>query len=98
MNAIPEFIDLGHRVEQHWRKHRPNLVRELEAEGLLRDALLVVEERTRGELKRITATLEIRGDLSPEQISTIAWEMVRENPLLLPPEGDEEIGDFWGEE
>lgn len=75
----------GRMAEKHWREYCPNLVRELEAKGQLHTMLLEAEEKTKDEMLQLTQQLRNQG-MSPQQAHDRAWEMVRENYLLLPPE------------
>lgn len=81
----------GRMAEKHWREFRPRMVRELEAAGTLEEALYEAQERTLDELLALEDTLMAQG-LTMDQASRQAWEMVRENYILLPPEdeGNEE--------
>ena len=40
----------GRMAEKHWREHRPKMVRDLEAKGLLHAMLLEAEEKTKDEM------------------------------------------------
>lgn len=72
-------------AEKHWREHCPNLVRELEAKGQLHAMLLEAEEKTKDEMVTLTQQLRNQG-MNPQQAHDRAWEMVRENYILLRPE------------
>lgn len=72
-------------AEAHWREHCPRLVRELEAEGKLREALVEAQEQTAGEMIRLLRELQRQG-LTAQQAHDQAWEIVREKYLLIPPE------------
>jgi hypothetical protein len=72
-------------AEKHWREHCPNLVRELEAKGQLHAMLLEAEEITKDEMVTLTQQLRNQG-MNPQQAHDCAWEMVRENYILLRPE------------
>jgi len=75
----------GRMAEQHWREHRPKMVRELQAKGLLHQMLLEAEEKTKDEMATLRTDLMQRGSTA-QQAQTQAWEMVREKYVLLPPE------------
>jgi len=75
----------GRMAEKHWREHCPNMVRELEAKGLLQQMLLEAEEKTKDEMDMLR-TQFIQQGLTPDQAQGQAWEMVREKYILLPPE------------
>ncbi|TLD71288.1 hypothetical protein FEM03_07085 [Phragmitibacter flavus] len=78
----------GLMAERHWREFRPRMVRELEAEGRLQEALYEAQERTLDELMNLETKLEAQG-LTVQQAQAQAWEMVRESYILLPSETDE---------
>ena len=82
MNALTQY---GRLAEKHWREHCPKLVRELEAKGQLHAMLLAAEEKTKDEMIELTQQFRNQG-LTAQQAHDRAWEMVRENYLLLPPE------------
>jgi hypothetical protein len=75
----------GRMAEKHWREHRPQMVRDLEAKGQLHQMLLEAEEKTKDEMIELTQQFGKQG-LTPQQAHDRAWEMVRENYILLPPE------------
>ncbi len=75
----------GRMAEKHWREYCPKLVRELEAKGQLHQMLLEAEEKTKDEMIELTQQFGKQG-LTPQQAHDRAWEMVRENYILLPAE------------
>jgi hypothetical protein len=75
----------GRLAEKHWREHCPNLVRTLEATGRLHAMLLEAEEMTKDEMIELTRRFQDQG-LTAQQAHDRAWEMVRENYILLQPE------------
>jgi hypothetical protein len=75
----------GRMAEKHWREHCPNLVRDLEAKGQLHAMLLEAENATKDEMIALTRQFQNQG-LTAQQAHDRAWEMVRENHILLPPE------------
>ena len=76
----------GLMAERHWREFRPKMVRELEANGTLMEALFEAQERTIEEMEALTRKLETEEKLTPQQAHDRAWEMIREKYILLPPE------------
>ena len=76
----------GLMAEKHWREFRPRMVRQLETEGRLMEALWEAQETTLDEMETLTRKLEREQQLTPEQAQTTAWELVREKYILLPPE------------
>ena len=78
----------GRMAEKHWREFRPKMVRELEATGKLQEMLYEAQERTKDEMADLTQKL-LRQNYTPDQAQRTAWEMVRENHILLPAEDPE---------
>lgn len=75
----------GLMAEKHWRQFLPKMVRELEAHGRLQEALLEAEEKTKDEMYDLTTRLMAQG-LTAQQAHDQAWEMVRQEYILLTPE------------
>ena len=73
-------------AKRHWREFRPNMVRELEAKGMLMEALFEAQERASEEMEALTRQLETEQKMTPQQAHGRAWEMIREKYILLPPE------------
>ena len=66
-------------IEQHWREHRPNMVKQLEAKGLLDRAIEYVADRT----------THAEASLMQQGMSTqSAQEKMREEWAFLPAEQD----------
>ncbi len=84
MNTLTQY---GMMAEKHWREHRPKMVCELEAKGQLHEMLLEAERKTKDEMAELR-TKFIRQGLTPQQAHDRAWEMVREEYILLPEETD----------
>ena len=82
MNMLTQY---GRMAEKHWREYCPKLVRDLEAKGQLHAMLLEAEEKTKDEMIELTQQFTKQG-LTPQQAHDRAWEMVREEYILLPPE------------
>ena len=82
MNTLTQY---GLMAEKHWREHRPKMVRELEANGQLQAMLLEAERKTKDEMAELR-TRFIQEGLTPQQAHDRAWEMAREEYILLPPE------------
>ncbi|MDP3072857.1 MAG: hypothetical protein Q8N18_21375 [Opitutaceae bacterium] len=82
------LLAYGRMAEAHWREHCPRLVRELEAQGKLQEALLEAQEQTTGEMIPLLRDFQRQG-LTPQQAHDQAWELVREKYLLLPAESPE---------
>jgi hypothetical protein len=78
----------GLMAERHWREFRPKMVRELEAKGMLMEALFEAQQTTLAEMETLTRQLETEQKMTPQQAHDRAWEMIREKYILLPPEED----------
>lgn len=76
----------GMMAEEHWREHLPKMVQELEAKGELQAALLEAQEQTKNEMDDLTRKLISEQNYTPEEAERVAWEMIRERHILLPPE------------
>jgi len=72
-------------AEKHWRQFLPKLVADLEASGRLHACLYWAERRTMEEMDLIRPQLEQLGH-APAAAHAIAWELIREHYILLPPE------------
>jgi len=83
--ALITLTQYGMMAEKHWRQFRPQMVRELEAGDRLQEALLEAEEKTKDEMYDLTTRLMAQG-LTAQQAHDQAWEMVRQEYILLPPE------------
>jgi hypothetical protein len=75
----------GLMAEKHWREFRPRMVKELEAKGRLQETLLEAEEKTKDAMYDLTMKLMKQG-LTAQQAHDQAWEMLREEYILLTPE------------
>ncbi len=82
MNILTQY---GLMAEKHWREFRPKMVRELEAKGQLQLMLAEAERKTKDEMAELR-TRFIQLGLTPQQAHDRAWEMVREEYILLTPE------------
>jgi hypothetical protein len=82
MKALTQY---GRQAEKHWRAHCPKMVGALEAQGQLHAMLLEAEEKTKDEMIELTQQFRKQG-LTAQQAHDRAWEMVRENYILLPAE------------
>ena len=80
----------GMMAERHWREFRPKMVRELEAQGKLEEALYEAQKRTLDEMEVIMERLETGQGMTVQRSKDVAWEMVRERYILLPAEEEPE--------
>ena len=62
------------------------MVREMEANGTLMEALFEAQERTIEEMETLTRQMETEQKITAQQAYDRAWEMIREKYILLPPE------------
>ena len=82
---MSKLLAYGRMAEAHWREHCPRMVRQLEAQGRLNEALLEAQEQTQDEMESLMRDLRKEG-LTSQQAHDQAWEMVRERYILLPEE------------
>jgi hypothetical protein len=88
--AMTEQIQLtqyGMMAEKHWREFRPKMVAAMEAKGILQEMLLEAERSTKNEMADLREKF-IKQGLTPQQAHDRAWEMVREEYILLRPEDE----------
>jgi hypothetical protein len=76
----------GAMTEKHWREHLPKMVQELETKGQLDEMLQDAEDQTRSDMATITQQLTSQQAYQQEDAERVAWELVRERYILLPPE------------
>ena len=76
----------GLMAERHWRQFRPKMVKRLEAQGKLEEALSEAQETTIEEMDTLRRQLQKAQSLTPQQAQTQAWELIREKYILLEPE------------
>ena len=76
----------GLMAKRHWQEFCPRMVRQLETEGKLEEALFEAQETTLDEMETLTRKMEREERLTPAQAQATAWELVREKYILLPPE------------
>ena len=80
------LIGYGLMAKRHWREFRPQMVKDLEAQGKLEEALYEAQETTLDEMEALTRQLETEQKLTPQQAHDQAWELIREKYILLPAE------------
>lgn len=90
MKTTLPLTGYGLMAERHWRKFRPKMVEQLEAQGMLQELLYEIQERTLDEMEAIMERLETEQGMTVQQSKDAAWEIVRERYILLPPEEDSE--------
>jgi len=85
MDTAIQLTQYGMMAEKHWREFRPKMVAEMEVKGILEEMLLQAEENTKNEMFELTTQFLDQG-MAPQEAHDRAWEMVREEYILLPPE------------
>lgn len=75
----------GRMAEKHWREYLPKKVQDLQSKGLLQEALMEAEEKTKDDLLQTQQDFQNQG-MTAQQAHDSAWEIVRERYVLLPPE------------
>ena len=76
----------GLMADRHWRQFRPKMVKRLETQGKLEEALFEAQETTIEEMDTLRRQLQKEHSLTPQQAQTQAWELIREKYILLEPE------------
>ena len=76
----------GLMAKRHWTEFCPQMVKEMEAQGRLEEALYEAQETTSGEMMELRSKLQKEQSLTPQQANEQAWELIREKYILLPPE------------
>lgn len=72
---------LGHQIREHWRRHRPKMVEELERSNQLHQAIFAAQELTGNLLYELMAVQKIDYQL--------AWEIATREWAFLPHEQDQ---------
>lgn len=72
-------------ARSHWKEHRPKLYRSLKKSGTLEERVENAARFTLNAFNLEKGRLEKTG-LSPNQASEIAWELVKEEWILLRSE------------
>lgn len=76
----------GLMAKRHWTEFCPQMVRDLEAQGRLEEALYEAQEATSEEMMELRSRLQKEQSLTPQQTHDQAWELIRVKYILLPPE------------
>jgi hypothetical protein len=79
-NAAYPLGSLGLQIQDHWKKHRPTMYRDLEQSGKLRESVHAAQELALDALYDLEVMKKVPHDL--------AWEMVRGEWAFLPTEED----------
>jgi len=72
---------LGHQILEHWKRHRPTMVGNLERENQLQRAIFAAQELTGNLLYELTVVQKM--DYQP------AWEIATREWAFLPDEQDQ---------
>ena len=75
-------------ADLHWKEHRPNLYRELQESGELEDSLESAAVATWNAMQRLQERLMKENGLTLNEAKETAWELMREEYILLPSEED----------
>jgi len=85
MSQTIYLTQYGLMAKRHWTEFLPKMVKQLEAEGRLEEALFEAQQTTLDELLTLEDELVAQG-LTMDQACRQAWELIREKYILLPPE------------
>ena len=85
--TLEQLQDLA---RSHWKEHRPKLYRTLKKSGELEKKIENAARLTLDAFNLEKGRLEKTG-MSPSQASEIAWELVREEWILLRSEEHEKV-------
>ena len=72
---------LGHQILEHWRRHRPTMVENLDKGNQLQQAIFAAQELTGNLLYELTVVQKV--DYQP------AWEIATREWAFLPDEADQ---------
>jgi hypothetical protein len=86
MSSNYPLTGYGLMARRHWTEFCPKMVKELEAQGRLEEALYEAQETTSAEMMELSRTLQKEQGLTPQQAHDQAWELIREKYILLPPD------------
>ena len=72
---------LGHKILEHWRRHRPTMVEKLDQENQLQQAVFAAQELTGNLLYELTVVQKMDYQF--------AWEIATREWAFLPDEEDQ---------
>jgi hypothetical protein len=87
-NELPKPEDLKNLAKGHWREFRPKMYQALQKSGELEKSLDLAVKNTVDAYQKVKQQLLEKG-YEPNQAHQAAWELVREEWLLLPDEEQE---------
>lgn len=82
--------ELKEKARAHWKKHNPQMFKELQASGELEESLNQAAEDTLDGMKQIEQHMIEKNGYTKDQAERCAWEMMREEWILLPEASPEE--------
>ncbi len=88
VNELPKPEDLKNLAKGHWREFRPKMYQALQKSGELEKSLDLAVKNTVDAYRNVKQQLLEKG-YEPNQAHQAAWELVREEWLLLPDEEQE---------
>ncbi|HWC58623.1 MAG TPA: hypothetical protein VHC44_02940 [Verrucomicrobiae bacterium] len=86
MSSTYPLTGYGLMAKRHWMEFCPRMVKELEAQGKLEEALYEAQETTSAEMMELRNKLQKQQNLTPQQAYDQAWEVIREKYIYLRPE------------
>ena len=86
MSSKYPLTGYGLMAKRHWTEFCPRMVKELEAQGKLEEALYEAQETTTAEMMELRNKLQKQQNLTPQQAHDQAWEVIREKYIYLHPE------------
>ena len=81
MNEANDVTPLGYKILEHWKRYRPTMVRELEKENQLQEAVFAAQELTGNLLYELAVVQKM--EYQP------AWEIATREWAFLPDEQDQ---------
>ena len=81
MTETAALTPLGHQILEHWRRHRPKLVENLERGNHLQQAIFAAQELTGNLLYELTVVRKMECHR--------AWEIATKEWAFLPDEEDQ---------
>lgn len=81
---------LKEKARAHWKKHRPEMFKELKDSGELEESLNQAAEDTLDGMKQIEQHMIEKNGYTKDQAERCAWEMMREEWILISEGSPEE--------
>ena len=86
MSSKYPLTGYGLMAKRHWEEFCPRMVKKLEAQGRLEEALYEAQEMTTAEMMELRSKLQKELGLTPQQAHDQAWEVIREKYIYLRSE------------